>query len=98
MAAAKARSGGAANAAGHPAAAEDQAAEGEAEPEDADRETADREYLAPLREPLPAAERLLLVRRQRLATTLLAQRAPGPESEIEIVEDFRCFLGHFAQC
>src|SRR5437588_5833697 len=68
-------------------AAEDQAAEGKAEPERADREAADRERLAPRGKPLPATERLALLRRQRLPTALLSDRAAGAQSEVEIVED-----------
>ena len=40
------------------------------------------------RKPLPAAERLLLLGRESLAATLLAQRAAGPKAEVEVVEDF----------
>ena len=50
-------------------------------------ERADRDRLAPRREPLPAAERLLLLGRQRLAAPLLAHRAAGAEPEVEVVED-----------
>ena len=39
------------------------------------------------REPLPAAERLLLLGRQLLAAALLAHRAAGAEAEVEVVED-----------
>src|SRR6266516_7207509 len=67
-------------------AAEDQAADGEAEAERADREGADRDRLARGREPLPAAERLLLLGRQRFSTALLPQRSARPQSEVELVE------------
>ena len=70
-------------------AAEDEAAEGEAEPEGAERERADGDRLPRHREPVPAAERLLLLGRQRLAAALLAQRAAGPQPEVEVVEDLR---------
>ena len=80
-------------------AAEDQAAEGEAEPERADGEAADRDALPPCGKPLPAAERLLLLLGQRLAAALLAQRAAGPEAEVEVVEDLRRLLvGHLGHC
>ena len=36
-------------------------------------------------QPLPAAERLLLLGRQRLAAALLAQRPAGPHAEVQIV-------------
>ena len=44
--------------------------------------------------PLPAAERLLLLGRERLAAALLAQRAARAEAEIEVVEDFGGLVGH----
>src|SRR3954466_628815 len=81
-------------------AAEDEAAEGEAEAERADAERADREHLAPRRQTLPAAERLRLLGRQRLAAALLAERAAGAEAEVEVVEDLGglfCFR-HGRQC
>ena len=68
-------------------AAEDEAAEGEAEPEGAERERADRHRLARRGEPLPAADRLVLLRRQRLAAALLAQGPARSDAEIEVVED-----------
>jgi len=40
-----------------------------------------------LREALPAGERGLLLRRQRLAATALANRPAGAQTEIEIVEE-----------
>src|SRR6185503_1269846 len=79
-------------------AAENQAAEREAETEGADGEGADRDRLAPGREPGPAAERFLVFRGQRLAATLLAQRAARPQPEVEVVEDLGRLIGHFAQC
>ncbi len=69
--------------------------EREAEPEGADGERADRDRLARRREPLPASECLLLLGRQLLAAPLLAQRAAGPEAEVEVVEDFGVLVGHF---
>src|SRR5207302_1090831 len=75
-------------------AAEDQAAEGKAEPERADREAADRERLAPRGKPLPATERLALLRRQRLPTAVLSDRDAGAQSEVEIVEDLGGLVGH----
>ena len=80
-------------------AAEHEAAEGEAEPEGAGGEAADRDALAPRREALPAAERLRLLGGERLAAALLAQRAAGPNAEIEIVEDLvRLLVLHGAHC
>src|SRR3954452_8540615 len=71
----------------------------EAETEGSDREAADRNALAPGREPLPAAERLLLLGGQRLAATPLPQRPAGPYTEVEIVEDLAAVLvGHRAHC
>ena len=46
----------------------------------------------------PAAERLLLLGRQRLAATLLAQRAARPQTEVEVVEDLGRLVGHCTQC
>ena len=77
-----------------PAAAEDEAAEGEAEPERAEGEGADRDPLAPDGQPLPAAERRRLLLGQLLAAPLLAQRAPGLETEVEVVEDLGGLFGH----
>src|SRR5262245_7390153 len=79
---------------GLPPAAEDEAAEGDAEPERPDGEAADRHDLAPGREALPAAESLLLLGRQRLAAPLLAHRASGAESEVEVVEDLGGIVCH----
>src|SRR5207247_297903 len=79
-------------------AAEDQPAEREAETEGAQREGPDRERLANRRQPLPAAERLLLLGRQRLTAPPLAQRAARPEAEIEVVEDLGGFFRHLSQC
>ena len=50
------------------------------------------------RKTLPAAERLLLLGRQRLAAAPLAQRAAGPQAEVQIVEDLGRFLSHMPQC
>src|SRR5581483_2905212 len=75
-------------------AAEDEAAEGEPEPERAYREAADRDRLAPRGEPLPAAERLVLLGRQLLAAPLLAQRTARPQPEVEVIEDLRGVVGH----
>ena len=46
----------------------------------------------------PAAERLLLLGRQRLAATLLAQRAARAEPEVEVVEDLGRLVRHASQC
>src|SRR6266508_2211605 len=75
-------------------AAEDQAAQREAEAEGADGEAADRDRLAPRREPLPAAERVLLLGRERLSAALLAQRAAGAQAEVEVVEDLGRLVRH----
>src|SRR4029079_4250864 len=80
-------------------AAEDEAAQGEAEAEGTDGEAADRDALAPRREPLPAAECLLLLVGQRLAAALLAQRTARPQPEVQVVEDLgRRLVGHFTHC
>jgi predicted PurR-regulated permease PerM len=68
-------------------ATEDQAADGEAEPEGAEREREQGDCLAPAGQALPAAERLFLFHRERLAAPLLAHRATGAETEVEVVED-----------
>src|SRR2546421_11870457 len=68
-------------------AAEHEAADGEAESERADPERADGERLPPRGEPLPAAERLLLLGRQGLAATLLAHRTSCANAEVQVVED-----------
>src|SRR5205085_5948322 len=82
-----------------PPAAEDQAAERKAEAERADGEAADGDALTPRREALPAAERLFLVRRERLAAAALAQRAAGADAEVEVVEDLAAvFVRHRAHC
>ena len=79
-------------------AAEDEAAERESQAERADREGADRSGLASGREPLPAAERLLLLVRELLAAALLAQRAARSQAEVEVVEDLRgIFCCHAVQ-
>ena len=49
------------------------------------------------RQPLPAAERLLLLGRQRLAAALLAQRAAGTQTEVEVVEDLGGLVRHAAE-
>ena len=46
------------------------------------------------RQPLPAPERFLLLGGQRLAATLLAQRAAGPQAEVQVVEDLAGLVGH----
>ena len=79
-------------------AAEHEAAEGEAEAEGADGEAADRDALAPGREPLPPAERLLLLGSERLAAAPLPQRAAGADAEVEIVEDFAALVRHRTHC
>jgi SAM-dependent methyltransferase len=58
--------------------AEDEAAQGEAEPKRPQGEGTHGQGLPPGGEPLPAAERRLLLGRQRLALPLLAQGAAGP--------------------
>jgi hypothetical protein len=75
-------------------AAEDQAADREAEAEGAERERAERDRLAHPCQALPAPERLLFLGRQRLSAPLLAQRAPGSESEVEVVEDLSRLVDH----
>src|SRR5581483_8470490 len=77
-------------------AAENETAQREAEPERAGGEAADRDPLAPRRQPLPPAERLLLLRRQRLAAAPLAQRTAGAHAEIEVVEDL--LVRHARHC
>src|SRR4029079_4207794 len=79
------------------AAHEDEAAEGEAEPERADGEGADRDALAPHRHLLPAADRLALLLGQLLPAPLLAQRAAGLESDIEVVDGLGSVV-HAAEC
>src|SRR6266516_3359313 len=61
------------------------------------REASDRERLSPRRQPLPATERLSLLRRQRLSAPLLPDRAAGSQTEIEIVEDLGGLVGHESQ-
>ena len=68
-------------------AAKDEATQGEAKTKGADGEAADREGLAPGRESLPAAERFALFRRESLASALFPDRAAGPETEVQVVED-----------
>src|SRR5207253_10579840 len=79
-------------------AAEDEAAQGEPQAERADGEGADRERLAHGGEPLPAAERLLLLGGQRLAAPAFAQCAACPEPEVEVVKDLGRFFRHGIQC
>src|SRR5206468_1755738 len=79
-------------------AAEDQAAEGETEAEGPDREAADRKRLAPRGEALPAAERLALFLRERLAAALLPDRAAGSQAQVEVVEDLGGIFRHCNQC
>ena len=69
----------------------------EAETEGADREAGDRERLAPGREHLPPAERLRLLARERLATTLLPNGAARSEAEVQVVEDLGRVFGHGSQ-
>src|SRR5207248_7997762 len=78
-------------------AAEHETPQGEAKPERPDREAADRQRLPPGREPLPAPERFALLLRQRLAATLLSDRAAGSQTEIEVVEDLGGIFGHAIQ-
>ena len=68
-------------------AAEDEAADGEPEPEGAERERTDRDRSAPEGESLPAAERVLLLHRERLAPPLLPHGATGTEPQVKVVED-----------
>jgi hypothetical protein len=75
-------------------AAEDQPADGEAETKRSERERADGDGLAPPRQPAPAADRLLFLRRERLSAALLANGAAGPEAEIDVVEELRRLVGH----
>ena len=67
-------------------AAEDDATDREAEPERPEGESAHGDHLAPSRQPLPVAERGLLLHRQRLAATLLADGAAGAQAKVEVVE------------
>ena len=78
-------------------ASEDQPAEREAEAERPEGEAADRERLPDRRKTLPAAERLSLFARQRLAAALLANRAARSKAEVEIVEDLGGLVGHESQ-
>src|SRR3954469_15216681 len=75
-------------------AAEHEAAEREPEPERADGEAADRDRLAPGRQALPAAERLVLLGRQLFAAALLAQSAAGAKPEVQVVEDLGRVVSH----
>src|SRR4051794_29072231 len=68
-------------------APEDEPAEREAEPERADAEGGCGRDLATRGEVIPAADRLLLLRRQRLAAAALPQRAARTDPEVEVVED-----------
>ena len=49
-------------------------------------------------ERLPAAERLFLFHRQRLAAALLAQRSACPQTEVEVVEDLGRLVRHRHEC
>src|SRR5581483_10173978 len=73
-------------------ATEHEAAEREPQAERPDREAADGETLPPRRQALPAAERFLLLRRERLAAPPLPQRPAGTDAEVEVVEDFAAVL------
>src|SRR5438132_4197195 len=77
-----------------PPPAEDQAAKRETEPECSEREAADRDGLAPRSQTLPAADRLLLLGRERLAAALLAQRPARPQTQVEVIEDLGRLVGH----
>src|SRR2546426_828668 len=79
---------------GLPPAAEHETADGETEPERPDGEGADREAFAPHGKALPARQRLRFLDRQLLAAALLAKSAACLETEVEVVEDLRCLLGH----
>src|SRR5207302_10276646 len=68
-------------------APENEPAQCEAQAERADTEGPESDRLAPGREPLPPAERLPLLVRERLAAPLLAQRAAGADAQVEVVED-----------
>ena len=50
--------------------------------------------LAPEREALPAADRLLFLGREGLATPLLPSRPTGPKPEVDVVEQLRRLFGH----
>ena len=75
-------------------AAEHEAAYREAEPERPERERPDGERLAPQRQAPPAADRLLVLVRERLAPPLLPSRSTGPKPEIDVVEQLRRLFGH----
>ena len=50
--------------------------------------------LAPQRQAPPAADRLLVLVREGLATPLLPGRSTGPKPEIDVVEQLRRLFGH----
>lgn len=75
-------------------AAEDEAADREPEPEGADRERSDRDELPPEREALPASDRLLLLRREGLAATLLPHGSARSQTEIDVVEQLGRLVRH----
>src|SRR5262245_8814079 len=79
-------------------AAEHQPAEREAETERAEREGAHGDRLSPRGQTLPAPDCLLLLRGQGLAAPLLAQRSPGTEAEVEVVEDLGALILHDFEC
>ena len=63
--------------------------------ENAPSATALRDRLARHRQPLPAANRVLFLVRERLPAPFLAQRTAGTESKVEIVEDLGALIvGH----
>src|SRR5215212_6394894 len=66
----------------------------EPQPERPDREGPDRECLSQRGETAPASERVRLLRSQRLAAPLLAQRAARSQAEVEVVEDLGGLVGH----
>jgi hypothetical protein len=76
------------------AATEHEPTKREPEPEGAQCERAHGDGLAPAREPLPATERRLLFHRQGLATAPFAQRATGPHTQVEVVEELGALVRH----
>src|SRR5262245_35163458 len=77
-------------------AAEDEAADGEAETERTERKRTDGDELPPQREPLPAADRLLFLRREWLTAPLLAGCAPRTQAQVDVVEQLRRLVRHGA--
>jgi hypothetical protein len=75
-------------------AAEHEAADRESEPERPERECAHGDRLAPQRQTPPAADGLLFLIREELATPLLSGRSTCPKSEIDVVEQLRRLFGH----